>query len=165
MTSGHTVANDLINIILGLGVLLSYVIILPPAMKRMSADYLWAGIRGKARTLTVSSMLLTAIAYLYAYYHLRTEPSTTVTMGFVLFLVGALLWAPFLAKNNKIMTMGALTLTSIGALVLVFYTFYNFDSALLRAAVLHIFFHVFVLDNLHWGYKFLRNYNPRIGGV
>lgn len=156
MTTGITIANDSITIVLGLSVLLSYVITLPPAIKRMSANYLWAGIRGTARTLTIVSMFLTAMAYLYAYYHLRTESSYIVTVGFVLFLVGAVLWAPFLTQNNKFMTMSALTLTSIGALVLVLYTFFNSGSVLLKVAVVYVFFHVFVLDNVHWGYKFLR---------
>lgn len=155
-TTGNTIANDSITIVLGLSVLLSYVITLPPAIKRMSANYLWAGIRGTTRTLTIVSMFLTAMAYLYAYYHLRTESSYIVTVGFVLFLVGAVLWAPILTQNNKFMTMSALTLTSIGALVLVLYTFFNSDSVLLKVAVVYVFFHVFVLDNVHWGYKFLR---------
>lgn len=163
MSTGRTIANDSITIVLGLSVLLSYGIILPPAIKRMSADYLWAGIRGTARTLTVASMFLTAIAYLYAYYHLRTESSYVVTIGFVLFLVGAVLWAPFLTQNKKVLTIGALTLTSIGALILVLYTFFNSESVLLKVAVVYVFFHVFVLDNVHWGYKFLQNYKPHLG--
>ena len=160
---GLTIANDSINIVLGLGVLLSYIITLPPAMKRMSVDYLWAGIRGTARTLTIASMVVTAIAYLYAYYHLRTESSYVVTIGFVLFLVGAVLWAPFLIQNKKVLTIGALTLTSIGALVLVLYTFSNSKSVLLKTAIVYVLFHVLVLDNVHWGYKFLQNYKPGIG--
>ena len=156
------VVNDTINIVLGISVLSSYVITLPPAMETMSANYLWAGIGGTARALTIASMFVTAAAYLYAYYHLRKDPSPVVTVGFVAFLVGAVAWAPLLTKNKKILTIAALSLTSLGALVLLVHTFLNYPSPLLKIAVAYVFFHVFVLDNLHWGYKFLKIYDPTI---
>ena len=156
------VVNDTIIVVLGLSVLASYVITLPRATKTMSANYLWAGIGGIARSLTIASMFVTAAAFLYAYYHLRKDTSPVVTVGFLAFLVGAVLWAPFLTKNKKILTIGALSLTSLGALLLLVYTFVEYQSPLLKVAVAYIFFHVFALDNLHWGYKFLKLYDPTI---
>ena len=157
-----TIVNDSIHVVLGSAVLLSYIITLPPAMKTMSANYLWAGIAGTSRSLTIASMFITAIAYLYTYYYLRTESSMIVTTGFVLFLVGATLWAPMLTRNKKFLTLGALTMTSIGILILLVFIFYKFDSLLLKIAIVYVFFHVFVLDNLHWGYKFYNMYDPSL---
>lgn len=157
-----TLVNDSINVVLGVTVLLSYVITLPPAMQTMSANYLWAGIIGTSRSLTIVSMFITAIAYLYTYYYLRTESSMIVTIGFLLFLIGATLWAPMLTLNKKFLTLGALTMTSIGILVLLIFIFLKFDSLPLKIAIVYVFFHVFVLDNLHWGYKFYNIYDPTI---
>lgn len=153
--------NDAINIVLGLAVLISYVITLPHATRTMSSDYLWAGITGTGRSLTIASMFITAIAYLYTYYYLRAESSWLVTIGFVLFLAGATLWAPMLTSKKKWLTLGALAMTSIGIFTLLLFVFLNSDSLLLKIAIVYVFFHVFVLDNLHWGYKFYNLYDGR----
>ena len=65
-------------------------------------------------------------------------------------------------EEQKDLTIGALSLTSLGALLLLVYTFVEHQSPLLKVAVAYIFFHVFALDNLHWGYKFLKLYDPTI---
>ena len=152
--------NDAINVVLGSAVLISYVITLPHATRTMSSDYLWAGITGTGRSLTIASMFITAIAYLYTYYYLREE-SWLVTIGFVLFLAGATLWAPMLTSKKKWLTLGALAMTSIGIFTLLLFVFLNSDSLLLKIAIVYVFFHVFVLDNLHWGYKFYNLYDGR----
>ena len=146
---------DAINLLLGPLVLYTYAHHLPAAQKEgMTLDDLWANIKGVSRHLTTLSIFFAAIAYLIALYTLRCDESRTTFLGYALFLVGAVLWAPLLRYRCVAATLGALTVTSIGALILLYRAHARKNGWTLAAvAAGYVFCHVFLLDNMHWGIR------------
>lgn len=156
-----------LNLVLGPLVIWSYVRELPGAMADgTSLDDLWAGIGGWTRRLTNVSIALAAIAYLVVLWHLRNDRSLLVLLGYALFLGGAVLWAPLLRRGWPRTTVLVLTLTSIGAAVLLRRVLVPEQTAssssssspqpLVVGAATYVLFHVFALDNLHWGIRHLQ---------
>lgn len=150
-----------LNLVLGPLVIWSYVRELPGAMADgASLDDLWAGIGGWTRRLTNVSIALAAVAYLVVLWHLRNDRSLLVLLGYALFLGGAVLWAPLLRRGWPRTTVLVLTLTSIGAAVLLRRVLVPEQTAssspLVVGAATYVLFHVFALDNVHWGIRHLQ---------
>lgn len=149
---------DAINLLLGPVVLYTYAHHLPAALREgVTLDYLWANIKGVARSLTTASIFVAAIAYLVVLYALRRDRSRVALAGYALFLVGAALWAPLLRYRRTAATLAALTATSVGAAVLLYRAIERKDvRPVTRWAAGYVLFHVLVLDNLHWGVRHAR---------
>ena len=154
----------LTNLILGAMVLGSYSV-LPIAIKKgISSDKLWANIIGKYQYIYIASIFISAILYSYVIYfvtkYIETNKKyyTLLLLGTILFLIGAILWAPFLYLHfieniSYIFTILALCLTTIGVLLITIYL-YNRGNTFSKVAITYFLFHVFVLDNLIWSIKF-----------
>lgn len=142
-------------------VLLTYAICLPRAFALPNGKMrAWGGIQGATRTLYGVSIVLAALAYVWLMHALPDEPASA--RAFQLFLFGACLWAPLLlasmhCKGSRLFRAGviaALAITSAGAMWLL----QRALSEKARWGVLAaswLLFHVFVLDNLVWGYRFV----------
>lgn len=154
---------------LGTIVLLTYALCLPQAFRLPNGKlHAWGGINGGLRTMYAVSIILAAVAYLWLMYTLPASDCKNA-IAFQIFLGGAALWAPLVlasmnAPDNGLLKAGviaALTLTTAGAIGLLWRaakggatTTVVRRSTVIAAAWL--LFHVFLLDNVVWGYRFIR---------
>lgn len=155
-----------IHIALGGLVLLTYAACLPRAFKLPNGKMrAWGGIDGGVRTLYAASIALAAVAYLYAAYALSASVQANAR-AFAVFLVGACLWAPFVLLSMRASAGGplrawysaamvaALVMTSVGAGLLLRQAV-GTGSKTVVAAAAFLLFHVLVLDNVVYAYKFI----------
>ena len=155
----HEVTPTLaLNLVLGPAVLFTYAHDLPTALREgASVNDLWAGIRGMTRHLTTASIFVAAATYLFVLYALRRDRSPLTFLAYALFLGGAVMWAPLLRRQAPRATLVALTVTSLGAALLLQRTISLRGAATpVRWAAGYVLFHVLALDNLHWGIRHLR---------
>ena len=111
--------------------------------------------RGAARQATTVSIFVAAAAYLALLWVLRPDASPITLAGYALFLIGAACWAPMLRRRQTVATLAALTATSVGAALLLWRAWtWDKTPRYARWAAAYVFFHVFVLDNVHWGARF-----------
>lgn len=104
----------------GLGVLLSYLICLPHALKRRSLDELWFGINGSLRTAYWVSIALTTCFAVVFFTDLcigDSELSPAFLVSLAALLLGSATWAPSLAAGElSAWTSMSLAMAAMGAL-------------------------------------------------
>lgn len=158
----------ILNLTLGSVVLLTYIYFLPLLLKKkISLDEMWGNIKGRERNLTILSMIISAISFLYVIYYFtitKIKNKKLVYTAFIIFFIGAILWAPslynyFMNKNdlNLIIMILMLCLTTIGIILLTIYIFSLKKQYLLKLAISLFLFHVLFLDNLNYASRFIEN--------
>ena len=157
----------ILNIVGGFLVILSYLIFLPLIRKNnVSLDAMWGQIKGIERDLTYVSMIASAIAFLYVLHHMITKKrknTKTLYLGFTVFFIGAILWAPllyyyFLNKSQfrASLMVTALCVTSLGAILILLSLYCQERTNYVLLAVYSIFFfHILYLDNVNYGSRFI----------
>jgi len=139
------------TILIGGFVLFCYIYFL----SKCSIKRVWAGISNPSvQSFYLASIFLSAIFYLIVWiYYLYQPLSIMLYLGNYLFLFGALLWPVFLYYLSFHLTSLslALTLTSLGALLLLIGTCFSsvFHIGIFLCS-LYLFLHVFCLDNVYW---------------
>jgi hypothetical protein len=106
---------------------------------------LWAGMSSNLKLLFTISILIAVLSFLIGMW---TGNDSKLKWAFLIFYLGASLWAPFLYYNNQLMVLVALCLTSLGAFLL---TLWSPRHILFFIVLLH----VLIMDNIIW----YRNYS------
>ena len=157
----------ILNVVAGSLVLLTYIYYLPLIRKNnVSLDAMWGQIKGIERDLTYVSMIASAFAFLYVLYRVVTQKkknSKTVYLGYSIFFVGAILWAPllyyyFLNKNEfrAFLMILALCITSVGVIIILAALYsQNKNDYVLLSVFSIFFFHIIYLDNINYGSRFI----------
>ena len=155
-----------LNLICGSLVLLSYMYFLPLIRKNnVSLNAMWGQITGTERNLTYLSMLVSTVSFIYVLYYFTNnniKHRKLVYLGFSLFFIGAISWAPllykyFLNKNEttSLLMILALCLTTMGIILLMVYIFSLEKNYLLKLAISLFGFHILFLDNLNYATRFV----------
>jgi len=137
----------LANIIGGIFVLSSYFIYLP----KMSSQQLWVGIPKSLQTFFLISILLAIISFISAFF-LLSHLSSIFWFGLSLFYIGASLWSIMLYHHSKLGVFIALSLTSLGALLMTFH-----HNRLITLLFTYLFLHCLIMDNIIWFSYFLNS--------
>ena len=167
--------------VLGCLVILSYIYILPRVQPRRSIDALWFGIDGYLRLFYYAFMVLTTLSFIIALVWIwNTFRPSVLYKQFILpyatFLVGAILWSitlwlwgqsqqpssshPLTSSMTKGFVILSLLITSVGSgwiLYSVYKQSYQPVPWWVYVALIIVFIHVFVLDNIGWTIAFLKN--------
>ena len=155
-----------LNIVAGSLVLLSYIYYLPLIRKNnVSLDAMWGQIKGTERNLTYISMLVSTGAFLYVLHHFVTKKvknKKIVYLGYIIFFIGAISWAPllyyyFLNKNQcrALLMFMALCVTSVGVIILLASIYSQKNNYILLGVFSLFFFHIIYLDNINYGSRFI----------
>ena len=154
------------NLLFGSIVLITYIYFLPKIHNlNVSFDEIWGNIKGVERNFTYFSMIISALSFIYVIYYFainKFKNKKMITLGFIIFYIGAILWCPslynyFLNKNelNLLLMILTLCLTSLGILILLIYIYSLRQKYLLKIAISLFFFHVLFLDNINYSIRFL----------
>lgn len=157
----------ILNVIAGSLVILSYIYYLPLIRKNnVSLNAMWGQIKGIERDLTYVSMIASAFAFLYVLYHFVTKKKDNkkiVYLGYIIFFIGAISWAPllyyyFLNKNEfrAFLMFMALCVTSVGVIIILASLYSQEKNNYVLLTVFSVFFfHIIYLDNINYGSRFI----------
>lgn len=154
------------NLLSGFLVLFTYVIFLPKILNlNISLNKIWGNIKGTQRNLTYISMIISAISFLYIFRFFtlnKIKYNKIVNIGFIIFYIGAISWAPLLYnyflntnETNLLLMILSLCLTTFGIILLFIYIFSLKKNYLLKIAITLFLFHVLFLDNLNFSIHYL----------
>lgn len=136
-----------LNLFGGFLVLFSYFIYVPKTPSKI----LWAGITNPLiKKIYGLSMILSAICFLT--YFFTSQASQSSYQILTMFFVASFLWTPSLLQKNSTITFFFLSVVSISVLLLILLE----KNKIAKYSLFYFFFHVFVLDNLYWGFKNLQ---------
>lgn len=141
----------IVNLLLGILVLLSYVVFLP-LVKR---QYLWAGIPTNIQNIFWLCILTAVLCFIGAFvstYRSNKKLSVWLWVGMMMFYVGAMLWAPMLWLEHRVFVFVALLLTAMGALTMSM----NSPDNIARLLLIVVFLHTFFMDTIVWYTQYLQ---------
>lgn len=152
-----------INLFIGGLVLLSYKYLGDAIDNGITVDQLWGNITGNFRMLYWISICIAAICYCYVIYYttVNKDNNDLLYYGTILFLIGAMLWAPllygyFVNNISNVYTILSLCLVSMGIILLTIYL-YTKGNLISKIAITYFLFHVLVMDNIIWSIMFTKN--------
>ena len=159
-----------VNGVLGLLLLASYVYFVMENKKIVNK--LWGNIKGIKRNLTISSIVITTLFYLFTIYYISFKTSAldqekikNIVMYQAILILASMLWMPlsikYLNKQEELTKVGIILILFVVAMcaLAIFYNIFKLNDsgkfknlALLGAGLL--FLHTFLLDFLDWNYNF-----------
>ena len=151
-----------VNIILGIFIIYSYYRYLGGKIKKkISADKLWANIKGYKRNIYYLFMIISTISYLYLIFYLvfiNKNNRFYIILSTLIFLVGTSLWAPllyyhFIYNLNKIYVYLSLCISSVGIILLFIYIMSK-GNLLSKIFISLFLFNVLILENIIWSINF-----------
>tara|TARA_B100001027_G_C16140099_1_gene273233 strand:+ start:92 stop:601 length:510 start_codon:yes stop_codon:yes gene_type:complete len=159
-----------VNVGLGLILLASYVYF---GMKNNKiVNKLWGNIKGVKRKIIITSILITALFYLFTFYYisfksdnLDKEKIKNIVLYQAILILASMLWMPlsikYLNKKEELTKIGIILILFVVAMsaLAIFYNIFKLNDsgkyknlALIGSGLL--FLHTFLLDFLDWNYNF-----------
>jgi hypothetical protein len=139
------------NILGGILIVLTYILYLPKVQTKL----LWGGISENLQRVFLTSIFISAVAFIVGVITLATSNqviSNVFCLGLTMFIIGSSLWAPMLMKNDRFFVFIALTMTTIGLLLMVMES----HSRIATICFLVVFLHALIMDNVVWYSEYLK---------
>lgn len=158
------------NGILGLLLIASYVYF--GMENKKIVNKLWGNIKGIKRKITIASILITALFYLFTIYYISFKTSAldqekikNIILYQAILILASMLWMPlsikYLNKQEELTKVAIILILFVVAMsaLAIFYNIFKLNDsgkfknlALVGAGLL--FLHTFFLDFLDWNYNF-----------